>query len=777
MAELLLELLSEEIPARMQRKAAADLKKCVTDKLVAAGLSYEKADEYWTPRRLTLNIRGLSTRSKDIYEERKGPSTQAPQKAIDGFLRTVGFKDISEADIIHDSKKGDFYVAKIIQKGRQTEDILANIIPQIIHNFPWKKSMRWGDQTGTLKWIRPLKNILCIFGPENGEMQVVPFNANLLKNNNDSLKSNNLTYGHRFLSDGKPIQIQQFKDYTEKLKKYNVILDAEERKNIIVSEAQKLCIEKGLELVEDPALLEEVANLVEWPVVLISHFDESFLELPSKVIRLTIRTNQKCFVTREQGEKTKLSNHFILVSNIRANDGGEAIANGNRRVVQARLSDALYFWQKDKSTLYDFQMLKLTYRDLNKHFDKDNQRYLNDKQLQFLNELQLCSEKFSLDLNKPLDQRLALLDHLEVTFHAQLGTQGQRVERISALAEKIARDQERDPQLAKRAAILAKADLQTEMVGEFPELQGYIGRQYALSQGEDPHVAQAIEDHYQPLGPTDDIPDHHLSATVALADKIDTLVSFWCINEKPTGSKDPYALRRAVLGVIRIVLSGVLQEISLTPLFNEALSLLVKQNILEDNLGISIEPEFSEKAKTTLEDLLSFFHERFKDYLINEGIRYDVIEAILYEDSSNFLHIKYKAEKLNAFVQTANGHDCLSAIKRITNILDNKSLFITKNPGDFETNKINPKLFIAEEENQLYQAFEATSEKLYEFFDTANFDGQLESLVLLKEPINSFFNAVLVNDSDSDVRFNRLALLKKIDQKILGIAKFSKLVI
>ncbi|OPB29187.1 glycyl-tRNA synthetase beta chain [Bartonella sp. WD12.1] len=625
MSNLLLELFSEEIPARMQRKAACDLKKCVTDQLVHAGLTYKAACEYWTPRRLTLDIRGLSTSSQDTHEERRGPSTKSPQHMIDGFLRATGLNDISEAHIVHDSKKGDFYVAKITKKGRAAEEIIADILPDIIRNFPWPKSMRWGQdsaQTGALKWVRSLQNILCVFGPEIGETHIVPFSVG-------SLKSNNLTYGHRFLSDGKPIQIRRFDDYITLLEAHKVILDTERRKNIILADAQNLCFANGLELVEDNALLEEVAGLVEWPVVLMGDFDKTFLNIPPEIIRLTIRANQKCFVTRKQGEKIKLSNHFILISNVLANDGGKEITKGNSKVVRARLSDALYFWQTDQHDLPDIT-------------------YLKDS-----------AAKFDLDLNKPLDQRIAQLDYLNVTFHAKLGTQGARVERIAALAQKIAPLVQADPLLAKRAAILAKADLQTGIVAEFPELQGLMGRKYALLQGEDPHVAEAIEDHYKPLGPTDRIPREPIAIAVALADKIDTLVGFWLINEKPTSSKDPYALRRAALGIIKLVLSRD-WKINLMPLFYQAADLFLQQKI--KYTSPQIEPKqqqntLSETKKDILSDLLSFLHERLKIYLKDEGARYDAIEAVLTKDADDFLLVARCIESLIVFINTNDGND------------------------------------------------------------------------------------------------------------------------
>ncbi|MET3589332.1 glycyl-tRNA synthetase beta chain [Bartonella silvatica] len=740
MSDLLLELFSEEIPARMQRKAAADLKKRITDQLVNAGLTYRAAREFWTPRRLTLNIRGLSMRSKDIHEERRGPSTKSPQHVIEGFLRSTGLNNISEADVTHNHKKGDFYIAKITKKGRSAEEIIADIVPDVIRNFPWPKSMRWGEdsaKSGALKWIRSLQNILCIFGPEIGETHVVPFTVG-------SLKSNNLTYGHRFLSDGKPIQIRRFEDYITKLESYKVILDAERRKNIILADAQNLCFANGLELIQDDILLEEIAGLVEWPVVLMGSFDKSFLNIPSEIIRLTIRANQKCFVTHKQGEKEKLSHYFILVSNILASDEGKEISKGNSKVVCARLSDALYFWQTDQNNLPDM-----------KH-------------------LELSAKKLDLDLKKPLDQRMARLDHLNVMFHTKLGTQGARVERITALAQEIAPLVQADPRLAKRAAVLAKADLQTEVVGEFPELQGLMGRKYALLQGEDPRVAEAIEDHYKPLGPTDRIPKEPLSVTIALADKIDTLVGFWLINEKPTGSKDPYALRRAALGIIKLLLLRD-WKINLMPLFKLAANLFLYKQIKSQSSQIDNIQSLNlslEKTEYILSDLLLFFHERLKIYLKEEGARYDAVEAILNKDDDDFLLITRHVEALIAFMNTSDGSSFLTAVKRVVNILENnlqKDIVIE--------NEINPELFIEAEEKQLYQAVIAIESKVRDHINATNLSNTLNTLASLGKFIDRFFEKVLVNDENPKIRANRLALLKDIHNLTKAVADFSKLVV
>ena len=571
MPDLLLELRSEEIPARMQRKAAGDLKKLVTDGLVEAGLTYEAATEYWTPRRLALDIRGVTARSRDVREEIKGPSTSAPEQAIQGFLRKAGLTDIAQAHVHTDPKKGGFYVAVIEKNGRPAEEIIAELMPAVIRNFPWPKSMRWGKASrnpGSLRWVRPLQSIVCTFGPETEEPVVVDFEV-------DGIRARNVTYGHRFHAP-EAITVRRFDDYVEKLEQAKVVLDAERRKRIILDDAKNLAFANGLELVEDEGLLEEVSGLVEYPVVLMGEFEEAYLEIPPEVVRLTIRANQKCFVTRPQNEAEKLSNRFIITANIEATDGGKEIAYGNGKVVRARLSDALYFWKTDQADLPDLDRLKAS------------------------------AEKFGLDLNKPLDQRMARLDHLNVTFHAKLGTQGERVERIRRLARELAPIVGADPALAERAAVLAKADLTTEVVGEFPELQGAMGRKYAELQGEHASIARALEEHYKPLGPSDIVPTDPVSVAVALADKLDTLVGFWAIDEKPTGSKDPYALRRAALGVIRIVVeNGV--RLALLKAFRKA------RNVSAENT----------------EDLLSFFHDRLKVYLRDQGARHDLIDAVL----------------------------------------------------------------------------------------------------------------------------------------------------
>ncbi|MBI3275522.1 MAG: glycine--tRNA ligase subunit beta, partial [Methylocystis sp.] len=544
MPDLLLELFCEEIPARMQSQAAADLQRLVTGALVERGLKYEGAAAFATPRRLALHIAGLPARQPDAREEKKGPRVGAPKAAIQGFLRSAGLASLDQTRIEKDAKKGAFHVAVIERAGAATIDLLAEILPDVIKSFPWPKSMRWGAASArpdALRWVRPLHSILATFGAQTETPEIVRFSV-------DGIDAGNRAWGHRFMAP-EPIEARRFDDYVAALEKAKVVLDAARRRDIILHDARNLALAQGLELVEDAGLLEEVAGLVEWPVVLMGAFDASYLALPPEVIRATIRVNQKCFVLRhprasrlaslapqheDDGKNTQhessphpeappqaaskdeggdaLANRFILVANIEASDHGATIVAGNERVVAARLADAKFFYETD--------------------------------------------------LKIPLEDRLPKLDH--IVFHEKLGTQGERVKRIAALARELAPIVGADADKAERAAKLAKADLVTEMVGEFPELQGLMGRYYAAAQGEDASVAAAIEEHYKPLGPNDRAPSDRVSIAVALADKIDTLVGFWAIGEKPTGSKDPYALRRAALGVIRLVLeNGV--RINLAP--------------------------------------------------------------------------------------------------------------------------------------------------------------------------------------------------------------------
>lgn len=735
MPDLLLELRSEEIPARMQRKAAGDLKKMVTDALVDAGLTYEGAREYWTPRRLTLDIRGLTARSADIKEEKKGPSVSAPQGAIDGFLRGAGLTSIDQAIIKTDPKKGDFYVAYLEKPGRAAEEIIADVMPGIIRAFPWPKSMRsgfasmpkgsgYGGIEGkgmeSLRWVRPLQSIVCTFGPEHDEVQVIPFEI-------DGIVASNVTYGHRFHAPD-AITVKRFDDYVTNLERAKVILDAERRKDMILHDARDIAFANGLELVEDEGLLEEVSGLVEWPQVLLGTFEEDYLSIPAEIIRLTIKTNQKCFVVRPQGETDKLSNHFILISNIQATDGGKEIMHGNGKVVRARLSDALHFWKRDQGDLPDLDTLKAS------------------------------AAKFDLDLKKPLDQRMAKLDALNVTFHAKLGTQGERVARIRELAKVLAPIGGADAALVDRAVVLAKADLRTEAVGEFPELQGAMGRKYALLQGEDASVAAAIEDHWKPNGPSDRLPEDKVGLTVALADKLDTLVGFWAIDEKPTGSKDPYALRRAALGVVRMILEKGIR----LPLTNSLQGGMML--IAENPAGIS------GPYLAAIPDLLSFFHDRLKVYLRDQGARHDIIDAVLTPEADDLLMVARKAEALTAFITSEDGLNLLAGTKRATQLLAAE-----EKKGTVVADGVSEALLKLDAEKSLFAAIQSASKSAADAVASEDFRSAMQALSTLRGPVDKFFEDVLVNDEDAAIRANRLALLKAIREATATVADFSKI--
>lgn len=687
MPDLLIELFSEEIPARMQAKAADDLKGLVTNGLVEAGLTYESAGAFATPRRLALTIHGLTTRSPDIREEKKGPRTDAPAGAIQGFLRGAGLDDIAKARVVSDPKKGDFYVADLVKPGRAAEAIIAELIPQVIRSFPWPKSQRWGS--GTLRWVRPLHSIVCTFGPETEEPVVIDFEV-------DGIRSGNTTYGHRFLAP-EAIKVRRFADYVEKLEKAKVVLDPARRRDIILHDARDLAFAAGLELVEDEGLLHEVAGLVEWPVVLMGAFDAAFLDVPDEVIRATIRANQKCFVLRDP-KTGRLANRFILTSNMAATDGGATIIAGNERVIRARLSDAKFFWDGD--------------------------------------------------LAIPLETLVPKLEG--ITFHEKLGSQGDRVRRIIALAREIAPLIGADADKAARAALLAKADLLSGVVGEFPEVQGLMGRYYAAHGGEDAAVAAAIEEHWKPQGPSDRVPTALVSIVVALADKLDTLVNFWWMMEKPTGSKDPFALRRAALGCIRI--------------------------ILDNNLRLKLLPLFSSKATNTAgfaeqADLLNFFADRLKVQLREQGNRFDLVDAVFaLGGQDDLLLIVKRVEALGALLATDDGKNLLAGYKRAANILKAE-----EKKGTAVAASVDASLFKEAEEKALAAAIETAAKTAHDAVAAENFEGAMKALATLRAPVDAFFDKVLVNDADEKVRANRLALLTVLRDACHQVADFSKI--
>ncbi len=683
MPDLLLELFSEEIPARMQRRAADDLKSLVTNALVERGCLYEGAQAFATPRRLALHIVGLPAHQPDVKEEKKGPRVGAPQQAIDGFLKGAGLTDISQATVQSDPKKGDFYIAIVESKGRETAAVIADIMPGIIRAFPWPKSMRWGKasaEAGALRWVRPLHSILCTFGSETETPEVIHFDV-------DGLHSGDTTYGHRFLAPA-PIHIRRFDDYVAALQKAKVVLSTDRRKEIIANDARHLAFAQGLELVEDDGLLEEVAGLVEWPVVLMGSFEERFLDIPPEVIRATIRANQKCFVLRKAGE-TKLANKFLLTSNMIASDDGATIIGGNERVVRARLSDAKFFWETD--------------------------------------------------LKVKLEDRLEKLK--SITFHAKLGTQHERVERIVALAKELAPVVKADVTKTARAALLCKADLVSEMVGEFPEVQGLMGRYYATRQGEDASVAAALEEHYKPQGPSDVVPKDAVSIAVALADKLDTLVGFWAIDEKPTGSKDPYALRRAALGVVRLILD------------NELRLPLARHHIDQS--------------------LLAFFHDRLKVYLRDQGQRHDLIDAVLASgQQDDLLMIVKRVEALDAFLATDDGTNLLAGFRRAANILKAEE----KKDGKSYNEAIDLHLIKAKgesEEKVLAEVLEVATRHAREHVEKEDFAGAMKALAQLRPAVDAFFDKILVNADDAELRANRLRLLASFREATRAVADFS----
>ena len=744
MPDLLFELFSEEIPARMQAKAADDLRRMVTDKLVAEGLVYEGAKAFATPRRLALTVHGLPARQPDLKEERKGPKVGAPDAAVQGFLKATGLNSLDEAKIQKDPKKGDFYIALIEKPGRPAIDVIAEILPLVVRTFPWPKQMRWGERSakpGALTWVRPLHSIIATFGPETEDPEVVKFDVS-------GIETGQVTRGHRFMAPAE-FSVRRFDDYVSKLEAAKVVLDPDRRKNIIREDAKELAFAQGYELVEDEALLEEVAGLVEWPVVLMGSFDPEFLSIPGEVIRATIRNNQKCFVVRDP-KTGKLAPKFILVSNIEASDGGAAIVAGNERVIRARLSDAKFFYETDLKT--------------------------------------------------KLEARLSKFEH--IVFHEKLGTQAERIARIERLAMELAPLVGADVEKVKRAAKLAKADLLTEVVGEFPEVQGLMGKYYAQAQGEDASVAAAIEDHYKPQGPNDRVPNDPVAIAVALADKIDILTGFWAINEKPTGSKDPFALRRAALGVIRLILdnglrfrlAGVaaaqflqvhasLNKIDFSKVEKAMASLTTTlqpfsdlSGYLADMLGFQLHEESkqdNEKSDgASLRDLLSFFADRLKVQLREQGARHDLVDAVFsLEGQDDLLMVVRRVEALGKFLDTDDGKNLLAGTKRASNIL---AIEEKKDKRTF-TGAPDVSLFKLDEEKKLAAAIGEVKAEAGAAVAKEDFAAAMTALAKLRPAVDAFFDKVKVNDDDKAVRENRLKLLNEIREATRAVADFSKI--
>ncbi|WP_281972296.1 glycine--tRNA ligase subunit beta [Ruegeria faecimaris] len=761
MPDLLIELFSEEIPARMQTRAGEDLKKRITDGLVEAGLTYAGAASLTTPRRLTLAVEGLLAESPSIREERKGPKVGAPDQAIEGFLRGAGVtRDQLEE---RETPKGAVYFAMIEKPGRPATDIVAEVLEATIRNFPWPKSMRWGS--GSMRWVRPLHSILCILNDETGA-QVVPLEV-------EGIKSGDTTEGHRFMAPNQ-FSVTSFEDYAAKLKRAFVVLSPEERAEHIWNDAQNMAFAAGLEVVDDKGLLAEVAGLVEWPVVLMGQIDEEFLELPPEVLQTSMKEHQKFFSVKNP--KTGRIERFITVANRETADNGATILAGNQKVLSARLADAKFFWEND-------------------------QRVAKSDIAQWTRALQ------------------------NVTFHNKLGTQAERIDRIAALARELAPVVGADADQAEKAARLAKADLNSEMVYEFPELQGLMGRYYIEAAGEDAAVAAVAQEHYSPLGPSDDVPTAPLSVTVALADKLDTLTGFWAIDEKPTGSKDPFALRRAALGWIRTDLScelgGSLQEtilkaarlhaaddialikslhgktplemgevlansgvpfptqISPTPELRElhvgslAMPRLTFHSVVFEEVeipdGLVIDqPKYIGREGS----LLSFFHDRLKVFLRDEGIRHDIIDACIAMEGNDDLNLLVKrARALNAVIATEDGENLVQGFKRANNILTQAE----EKDGVEYSYGADVKFAETESEKALFAALDQAQAQIDTALASEDFPAAMTAMAALRGPVDAFFEDVQVNTDNDILRRNRLNLLSQIRKVCSSVADLARI--
>jgi glycyl-tRNA synthetase beta chain len=748
MPDLLIELFSEEIPARMQAKAAEDLRRLVTEGLVEAGLTYAAAGAYATPRRLVLALEGLSGQSPTVVEERKGPRTDAPEKALEGFLRSTG---LAREDLeARDDKKGQVWFAKITKQGRPAPEIVAEVVPQVIRGFPWPKSMRWG--AGSLRWVRPLHSILCILTDEAGAT-VVPFEV-------DGIAAGDTTEGHRFMAPGR-FSVTSFEDYEAKLRAGRVILSAEARAEAIWHDATTLAFAAGLEVVEDKGLLAEVAGLVEWPVVLMGEIGAAFLDLPPEVLQTSMKEHQKFFSVKNPA--TGRIERFVTVANRETADHGATILAGNEKVLSARLSDAKFFWENDlriaRAGMGDWQ------------------------------------------------EALAA-----VTFERRLGSVADRVDRIAALAGEIAPAVGAEPEEARRAARIAKADLASEMVYEFPELQGVMGRYYAQAAGHPPEIAAVAEAHYKPLGPSDAVPTAPLSVAVALAEKLDTLTGFWAIDEKPTGSKDPFALRRAALGVIRILLENrlhlrldrfvdsqlLLHKIALNrpSVGDDVIDTLEEINeeiarhgvfgaafhaVLDRLRARGVEPDLSDgsvlRAVGDLvpdlsTDLLAFFHDRLKVHLRGEGVSHDVIDAALSKDPVDDLALVVaRARALQAFLGTPEGENLVQGYRRAANILTQAE------EADGVEYRFGADVKFAEtdEERALFAALGTASKAIVPALAAEDFAAAMGHMAALRAPIDAFFEAVQVNAENQIVRRNRLNLLHQIVETCGQVADLGRL--
>lgn len=695
MPDLLLELFSEEIPARMQVKAARDLERAVNDRLLAAGFMPEGVKGFATPRRLTVAATGLPGRQPDRRDEKKGPRVGAPEKAMEGFLKSAGLSSLDECEQRED-KKGAYYVAVIDRKGRDTSELIAEFVPEIVRGFSWPKSMRWGD--GDMRWVRPLHRVLCAFDGEVVDLEV------------GGVQSSDKTEGHRFMASAE-IQTRGFDDYASKLRAAKVILDTEERKEIIAGDAATLCRAQGLELVDDPGLLNEVSGLAEWPVAMLGTFNEKFLALPDEVLTASMRGHQKYFSVRDP-KTGRLANKFVYVANLEAPDGGAAMRQGYERVLTARLSDGWYLYNQDLKT--------------------------------------------------KLEDRIADLDR--VTFFEGLGSVGDKARRVAALAKEIAPTVGADPVAAERAAMLAKADLVSGMVYEFPELQGVMGRYYALEESVSDDIADAIRDHYKPAGQDDEVPTAPVSVAVALADKIDTLTAFWAIDKKPTGSSDPFALRRAALGVISLTLANGIRQ-NLFHVF------MPNYERLE-----AVTPEPLAAHLTHGSNLVEFFHDRLKVHLRDDGSRHDHVDAVL-EDPDGDPHddlvlIVLRLKALEAFLKTDDGENLAAAYKRAANILKAEQ---KKDKAAADPKAVNEGALQDAEEKVLFAALVDAEEKAKVAVANEDFEAAMGALASLRAPLDAFFESVTVNADDAALRANRLSLLARLTAATATVADFSRL--
>ncbi len=686
MPDLLLEVFSEEIPARMQAGGARELERIVVGALSDRGLLFEGAKSFFGPRRLTLALAGLPAQQPDVSEERKGPRVGAPEKAIEGFLRSAGVT--LEQCVKQSDAKGEFYLAVVRRAGRPTEQVLAEVIPAALEQMSWPKSMRWS--AGSTRWVRPLHGILCTFDGE-----VVPFEY-------AGIASSNITHGHRFLAPA-GIEVHRFEDYRQKLADAFVILDAAQRKEVIAHESGQKAFALGLEVVGDDLLLDEVAGLVEWPVPLVGRIDDVFMDLPPEVLQTSMRMHQKFFAVRNTTSGA-VTNRFVVVANIAAADGGREIIAGNERVLRARLSDAKFFWD--------------------------------------------------LDRRRPLAARLPELGH--VVFHAKAGTMLDRVNRIQAVARVLAQELGFDPGRSVRAAELAKTDLVTGMVGEFPELQGIMGRYYALLDGEDAALASAIGEHYRPLGPADRVPSEPVAIVVALADKIDSLVTLWHAGEKPTGSKDPFALRRAGLGIIRIIVENALR-LHLEPLLHVPLAAAGLQH---------------GRDRETVSELLEFLADRLKTALRGEGVRHDLIDAVFSPgDEDDLVRLVARVRALGRFLESPEGVDLLSAYRRAVNIVRIEE----KRDACTYRGELDSELLELPEERGLFAALGVAHETILAELARERFEEAMRIMAGLRESVDRFFDKVTVNTPDSALRKNRLLLLSRLGNVMHATADFSRI--